>query len=332
MWKDEFNKLYFGETNHERDIIGALSLKHENFPKSLFKYTKAEHAISSFSNENNYIKVSIASEANDPFEGDLFFDYGLLSSSYKEDLLIKQLNNPIFNLTKDDKEIIFNDNNPLEKLIEILYINKFGGSEGLTFEEFKKRFKEVYSEFEHYSVINFNNELKKQIIFVSLSESNNIVPLWAHYADDHKGVCIEYDLSLNDFPFEEPCFPINYVEHADYTEEINQLHNDNRNKLKILEEPFLKKSIDWSYEKEWRVLIDKTRLKSTINILHDSKIIKNEGKLCFIKFPKPTSVFLGLKISKEDEIKIKEICHKRDINVYKMVKDESEYNLNYVKI
>lgn len=331
MWKDEYYELYFNENNQERDIVGALLLKDKNFPKSLFKYTKAKHAITSL--EDGYIKVSIPSKANDPFEGDLFFDYGLLSKEYKDDLFIKHLDNPVFNLTKNDKETIANDENPLDKLIEILYENKFFCSEGLTFKEFKKSFIEIYSEFEVYTVKNFNDELKKQIIFVSLSESNDIPLLWAHYAEGSKGVCIEYDLSSSQsFVLDELCYPIYYVNHSDYAEEINQLKNDDRNKLKILEEPFLKKSIDWSYEKEWRVLINKTQLKATMVLLNDSEIIRKREGLCFIRFPKPTSVFLGLNISEEDEIKIKEICRKQDINAYKQVKDGMSYNLNYIKI
>lgn len=331
MWKNKYYNLYFSENNEFKDGIRASVLKHENFPKSLFKYTKAKHAI--FSLDKYYVKVSTPFETNDPFEGELFFDYDLLSNEYKDDLLIKQLDEPSFNLTREDKEIIINAPNPLNKLIEILYENEFFISKGLSSVEFKEIFIEGYSDFEHYTVKNFNNALKKQIIFVSLSESNNIVPLWAHYADNNKGVCIEYDLSSSqDFFLEEPCHPICYVEHADYTEEINQLQNENRNKLKLLEEPFLKKSIDWSYEKEWRVLINKTQLKATIDLLKKPNIIQKTDEMCFIKFPKPTSVFLGLKISDEEELKIKEICHKRNINVYKMIKDESGYNLNYIKI
>lgn len=331
MWKQKYYKLYFNDNNDLMDNVNASLLKYENFPKSLFKYMKAEYAITSLGDD--YIKVSTPFDANDPFEGELFFDYDLLSKEYMDDLLIKQLDDTIFNLTKNDKELIINDQNPLNKLIEILYENKFFISEGLSFNEFKKIFTKGYNDYGHFTVKNFNKVLKKQIIFVSLSESNNITPLWAHYADDSKGVCIEYDLSSSeDFFLDEPCHPICYVEQANYTEEINQLQNDNRNKLKLLEEPFLKKSIDWSYEKEWRVLINKTQLKATMDLLKKPDIIQRRNGMCFIKFPKPTSVFLGLNISENYEIKIKEICRKRDILVYKMVKDENGYNLSYIQI
>ena len=307
MWKKKYFKLYFSDNNELIDNLNASVLKNDNFPKSLFKYTKAKHAISSL--DDDYVKISTPFDTNDPFEGELFFDYDLLSKEYKDDLLIKQLDEPSFKLSKEDKKIIANDSNPLIKLIEILYKNKFFISEGLSSNEFKKVFIERYGDFEYYNVKNFNNALKKQIIFVSLSESNNIVPLWAHYADNNRGVCIEYDLSAsNDFYLDDLCPPICYVEHADYTDEINQLQNDNMNKLKILEEPFLKKSSDWSYEQEWRVLINKFSLKATIDALKKPDIIQKRNGICLIKFPKPMSVFLGLSISDEDETKIKKFA------------------------
>lgn len=330
MWKQKYHKSYFNETYELRDTLGASILKYDNFPKSLFKYTKAEHGIKSL--KDDYIKVSTPFEANDPFEGDLLFEYDLLSQHYKTDLLIKQLDAPEFNLSKRDKETITNSKNPLDKLIELLYENEFYLSDGLNFKDFKKKFIEGYTDFEHYTVRNFNKELKKQILFISLSECNNINPMWAHYADNHKGICIEYNLSSENSLLDEPCHPICYVDHADYSEEINQLDNDKRNKLKVLEEPFLKKSIDWNYEKEWRILFNKTQIKAIMEHLKFSEFIEKRNKLCFMKFPKPTSVFLGLKISNENQTKIKKICNEREINVYKMVKDESRYNLNFIEI
>lgn len=77
-------------------------------------------------------------------------------------MLIKQLDEPSFNLSKNDKEIIANDHSSLIKLIEILYMNKFFISEGLSFNEFKNVFIEGYGDFEYYTVKNFNKYLKSK--------------------------------------------------------------------------------------------------------------------------------------------------------------------------
>ena len=46
-----------------------------------------------------------------------------------------------------------------------------------------------------------------------------------------------------------------------------------------------------------------------------------------MRFIKPKSVYLGLDIDLTDEEKIIDLCRFRKINVYKMKKDKSGYNL-----
>lgn len=151
----------------------------------------------------------------------------------------------------------------------------------------------------------------------------------AHYADNHVGVCIGYNLMDFELGSEETCHPMLYIHNSDFTEEINNIDNNERNKLKVLEEPFLKKSYDWSYEKEWRIFINKIQLRQTLKSGFLANFIDKRGTLCFIKFPKPICVFLGLNISDDDEQKVIKICKGRGISVYKMIEDFSKYNLNF---
>ena len=329
MWKKEYHDLYFHNTRDIESQAKASILKEDNFPKILFKYLKAKHAIGSL--KDDFIKVSDPFNVNDPFEGDILFDYKMISQQYKDDLFIRQLDVPVFNLSDEDKNMIVNSENPFDSFINIVYNNDSKWAERLTIDEFKLKFADIFDEFTQYNVKNYNQELKKQMLFVCLSESNNIIPMWAHYADNHAGVCIGYGLSDFELGSEETCHPVLYVQNSDFTEEINNIDNDERNKLKVLEEPFLKKSYDWSYEKEWRILINKIQLK-TLKSGFSQDFIDKRGNLCFIKFPKPSCVFLGLNISDDDKQKVIKLCEERRITVYKMIKDSTRYNLSYVKI
>lgn len=38
-------------------------------------------------------------------------------------------------------------------------------------------------------------KIANKIKIASLSENNTNIPMWKHYADNHKGLCIEYDIS-----------------------------------------------------------------------------------------------------------------------------------------
>ena len=109
------------------------------------------------------------------------------------------------NFSDEDKNLIVNSENPLNSFMDIVYNNDSGRGEGLTMEEFKLEFVETFDEFAQYSVKNYNHELKKQMLFVCLSESNNIIPMWAHYAGNHTGVCIGYDLTDFELGSEETC-------------------------------------------------------------------------------------------------------------------------------
>lgn len=43
----------------------------------------------------------------------MLFDYGMISQQYKDDLLIRQLDVPVFNLSDEDKNKIANSENRL---------------------------------------------------------------------------------------------------------------------------------------------------------------------------------------------------------------------------
>lgn len=68
--------------------------------------------------------------------------------------------------------------------------------------------------------------------------------MWAHYADGHQGICIGF--STNTVPELSQACPIRYQS------ELPTVHvaNDPRNSA------YLKKSADWTYEEEWRIVVN----------------------------------------------------------------------------
>jgi len=69
---------------------------------------------------------------------------------------------------------------------------------------------------------------------------------WAHYANNHKGVAIEF--RWDGFSEDFPVFPIRY---ADQLPKVNVIKGDYGS---IYLEGCYTKSLDWSYEKEWRIV------------------------------------------------------------------------------
>lgn len=73
--------------------------------------------------------------------------------------------------------------------------------------------------------------------------------MWSHYADSHKGFCLEFDANYD---------PFTKMFHVTYSEDIpeidaNKIINPDNN-LETIKANILHKYIDWEYEKEWRVL------------------------------------------------------------------------------
>lgn len=71
--------------------------------------------------------------------------------------------------------------------------------------------------------------------------------MWAHYADGHRGFCLEFDTALGPF---EKVQPVTYCDHYPKIDVVAAALGTKAMSLPIL----TTKSMDWSREKEWRVL------------------------------------------------------------------------------
>ncbi|WP_175726375.1 DUF2971 domain-containing protein [Burkholderia ambifaria] len=98
--------------------------------------------------------------------------------------------------------------------------------------------------------------LIQKIRVCCFSKRNDNLLLWAHYAENHRGVCLEYDIP--DEIFRTQFFPINYSATQPVIEKINRYPVGDVNAGSLLmtmkDAVFLMKSEDWKYEEEWRML------------------------------------------------------------------------------
>ena len=81
--------------------------------------------------------------------------------------------------------------------------------------------------------------------------------LWAHYANSHKGFCIEYDLDKLDACIRDN---INYRIDVIYQENKPNLSPDDSIKVKI-KKAFSTKSLAWDYENEYRLVFGSSGVK-----------------------------------------------------------------------
>lgn len=148
----------------------------------------------------------------------------------------------------------------------------------------------------------------------SFSERVDSTLMWAHYANYHKGFCVEYDIKR--LP------PSDYVSRFMYPVIYSdRLVDLTAHALRGIEDPEfnnlfpnqigLRKASDWEYEKEWRLLFSNGIL----------------DKPQAYPMPKPELVYLGSHISGEHEKEIIDICAEINVEVRKMQHSVAEYKM-----
>ena len=154
------------------------------------------------------------------------------------------------------------------------------------------------------------------------SEKDDSLLMWAHYANNHKGMCVEYELMKFNTQLQYTPVPIIYSKDRVHLESVDIVNVE-----KQISDYFIKclvqKSTEWSYEAEWRIIRD----DAACGDLWDSK---NQGAL--LNSICPSSIILGCE-AEDSFIKcVTEYCQENKINLFKMSKDRLEYKLNKTSI
>lgn len=104
--------------------------------------------------------------------------------------------------------------------------------------------------------------LKSRLACFSEDEQN--IPMWAHYAGNHTGVCLSYNVNVEKINPNDDLTPLKVNYQSDRPELTTiDLINFTRNKKAkdlgvlspdlVMDAMYLRKSKHWEYEREWRV-------------------------------------------------------------------------------
>jgi len=218
MWKKDFCKLFCSSDFISIDNIEkALELKFNNIP-TLYRYTSFdEHSLDIL--ENDQLWMSSPMSFNDPFDCEYTFNYG------------KPTNIHNF-LSKNRKEELPDiDHEKIDKFME-----------------------EIINDIHTDMVNHFTNLSKHRLFITCFSEIKDSVLMWSHYADDHKGICIEFDfkqLGIKN-PRTRILFPVFYNEKVFDTTKYLQAFFDKEKTFNNMMDicSAINKSKKWNDEKE----------------------------------------------------------------------------------
>ncbi len=306
----------------------------------LYKYVKLKAAVSIL--ETQSVRLSNPSSFNDPFDCSYVFSeedkkevdklldgfaYFLL---YKEIVKQSQGDSQRFPKTYIDKLKAFLDKY-IDHLKQIPYFStthqmeceaicllKFNPNLIRLIEENKRKL---------YTYIkDFFQKFQDNLLITCFSKRNDSTLMWSHYADSHKGVCLEYEIS-DDKVFLEVNYsttkPIIFLSEVISHILALIILEKKIDPDTLLTSPFSKminylftKEKDWGYEEEVRFICsDKAN-----NKIHKD----NEGYFLY-EIGLPTKIYLGCNsVSTES---IYEIANKFQIPVIKTIKSDKNYRI-----
>lgn len=157
-------------------------------------------------------------------------------------------------------------------------------------------------------------QLMNSLGVFSLSECNDSILMWSHYANNHKGFCIGF--KTDELPAGNTIQKVSYLASANNDIILLHLSAQNLSKnemlLKLYHDFFLTKYFDWSYEKEWRLI---------------------EGKgLQLYQKTAIDSVIFGLNMPIEQKKALKLILNEPKIKFYQAVKSKWAFSLDIVEV
>lgn len=141
----------------------------------------------------------------------------------------------------------------------------------------------------------------------SLSQVNNDILMWGHYADSHRGFCIEYERHPNN-PLGKKAAPVEYEDNVPSLA-IKDVTSDGSGINKL----WLTKSTHWSYEKEWRVIEP-----------HGDKSFQFP---CDIK-----SVIFGIKMPDKNKYTIQNILKNENVIFNQATQDKKKFVIEIINV
>lgn len=163
------------------------------------------------------------------------------------------------------------------------------------------------------------------------SREDNLL-MWAHYGENHEGICIEFDAGVDFFTgkyldaLEGAFIQRTVKDHYKNTGELKEVKYSkvrplfiDPSEIEYDTDSWLTKSEAWAYEQEYRILLPidfAVRQQDMLFYEVDKKSIK--------------SVILGCQIGCEKKKEINSICSKLGIRVRESFVNSSEYKLDIV--
>ncbi|HTO15222.1 MAG TPA: DUF2971 domain-containing protein [Edaphocola sp.] len=291
--------------------------------------------------ENMSIRFTQAKYLNDPFES-LPFISKLMSDAASSALYSKSIN-PILNEI-GDRKLSINDipeefrNKIPQEIVD--YISKTSIKEALELipeihpENLTKKLLSTTAE---EAKINYSEKMKeswnKYFGILSLTQSNENITMWSHYAQNHAGFVIEFDPNHEFFNKKRnENDSLGYLREVKYSDKrpnielVNTLESENELIEYIASHILYTKSVHWSDELELRLIYN---LKNS-----EKKLLSNGQEIYLFTLPPKAikNIFIGVNATIEMIEKIENVIKSKDyahVHIWLGKLDLKEYKIKF---
>ena len=136
----------------------------------------------------------------------------------------------------------YRDMNDINESMRILYGGLYNKNK---IEELENKENEI----EKYQQLSFTMDID------SINKGFELSPMWGHYADKGRGVCLVFDKNIL-ISLLPQGVQHGKIEYTNDTSNFKDLEADN-----VLKEIFFKKFMDWKYENEYRIILTSNSLQ-----------------------------------------------------------------------
>lgn len=317
----------------------------------IYKYTSLDSAIKII--KSNKVLLNNPSKFNDPFDCSFGLDkqdekksFELLFNYCSIKMIYELVNNENIKLTNYQQKLfsfIRGEFNLMKKLLnknpyytEIPMINGFIKQVIKANPQLKIDLDKYYNDFKD-EMLKQIDEIKEKTLITCFSKRNDSTLMWSHYADSHRGICLEYSISNKDnyddveYTNKQPKMKLYNLVSAFLGHSIigKELKASEFKYTKEILTPFFVKSLDWKYEEEVRCIFTTDE--------HNNPDLDYDGDNYFAIVGSIKRIFIGCKAigPKVDEIirlanhrKIPIVFMKESDDAYMIVPDKNHIHIS----
>jgi hypothetical protein len=286
-------------------IEEAISIKYQNRPKGVFKYRFNDRR-SRQNLRHDLVWVCSPSSYNDPYDSSITVEPDTLMKpviqGLEKDLISRKLGSK-GNAEQIDR--ILNAGSPVLALQKLI-MTEFDQVSRKDRKQFCERLEAQIGAWEEIFKKKLSVSHRDSLKVCSFSETQYSIIMWSHYADQHRGFCIEYETEslLPEHLFLRMLYPVVYSKKLFDGTKYYRAALENMQEFNILFPTLaaLHKSPEWKYEKEWRLVIPANMIKAA-SPWH---------------VPTPKRLYLGSRMTDRNKQQLLRICKKKGIEAHNM--------------